>query len=166
MKNSNYMDSKEKLWCNINGCDGYMISNHGDVVSYRKTNSKVFYKMPKLLKQSVITTHCNKKYNRILILGKSYYIHRLVAMHFIDNPKNKPQVNHIDGNSQNNIVSNLEWVDNSENQIHRFTLAGRYSNLSKYIYRNRNTYKVEKRGVVNRCFKTLLEAESFATHFY
>lgn len=49
---------------------------------------------------------------------KQYKIHRLVAQAFIPNPNNLPQVNHKDGNTFNNNVTNLEWCDNSHNQKH------------------------------------------------
>lgn len=51
---------------------------------------------------------------------KVFKIHKAVAGTFIPNPQNKPQVNHIDGNKQNNYVENLEWVTGSENMRHAF----------------------------------------------
>lgn len=48
-----------------------------------------------------------------------YYIHRLVATYFISNPLNKLEVNHIDGDTKNNIFTNLEWVTKQENLIHQ-----------------------------------------------
>lgn len=59
----------------------------------------------------IIKLYKNKKvYNKL--------IHRLVAEHYIENPHNLPQVNHIDENKTNNQVSNLEWVTGKQNSIH------------------------------------------------
>lgn len=50
--------------------------------------------------------------------GTTYYVHRLVAQAFIPNPNNLPEVNHIDGNRQNNSINNLEWVTRNGNIAH------------------------------------------------
>lgn len=51
---------------------------------------------------------------------KNLYIHRLVAQAFIPNPSQKLEVNHKDGNTQNNNVDNLEWVTRSENMEYAY----------------------------------------------
>ena len=56
-------------------------------------------------------------------------VHRLVAEAFIPNPENKDTVNHIDGNKQNNIVSNLEWVNRTEQMIHAYNLGLKTSRI-------------------------------------
>jgi len=55
---------------------------------------------------------------------KKIDIQRLVAIHFLPNPKNKPEVNHFDLNHFNNKVSNLEWVTRSENMQHLYFMKG------------------------------------------
>ena len=51
--------------------------------------------------------------------------HRIIAELFIPNPDSLPQVNHKDGNKQNNSVDNLEWITNSRNVKHSFDVLGR-----------------------------------------
>lgn len=51
-------------------------------------------------------------------IKKKTKIHRMVAETFIDNPENKPIINHIDGDTHNFHISNLEWVTESENSKH------------------------------------------------
>lgn len=72
----------------------------------------------KKAKQSTVSS--GYKVINIIIGGKTRNLvaHRIVAKTYIPNPKNKPQVNHIDGNKQNNHVSNLEWCTAKENAHH------------------------------------------------
>lgn len=70
--------------------------------------------------------------------SKGYRVHRLVAMAFLEKKnENQNEVNHIDGNKENNSVSNLEWCTPSENQQHAFRTGlqssrkGEKSNFSK-----------------------------------
>jgi len=66
---------------------------------------------------------------------KSIAVHRLVALAFIENPENKPQVNHKDKNRANNNVSNLEWSTALENNLHRSKDAIQTTNQNIKIWR-------------------------------
>ena len=50
---------------------------------------------------------------------KHWKIHRLIAIHFIPNPENKPEVDHEDNNKQNNSIKNLRWATRQENACNR-----------------------------------------------
>jgi len=99
-----------EIWKDIPNCDGYQISNTGKVRHIKET----------ILKPENRPIKKNSKYcqSRVTIKGKKYAVHRLVAQAFIPNPNNLPQVNHIDGNPQNNEINNLEWCSPKENVRH------------------------------------------------
>jgi hypothetical protein len=92
------------------------------------TNKKYYVSNLGRFKNSFGTVMENYKVNengyiRVFIYNKTFALHRLIAFTFIENPDNKEQVNHIDGNKLNNSVGNLEWVTNKENQIHKFQIG-------------------------------------------
>lgn len=60
-------------------------------------------------------------------------IHRLVAIAYIDNPDNKPEVNHLDSNKANNHKDNLQWVTHKENIIHSYQTTNRAKNCGKHL---------------------------------
>ena len=88
-------------------------------------------------------------------------IHRMVAIAFIPNPHNKPEVNRIDGNKLNNHVSNLEWATRSENGLHAFRIGlkskkGEKATGSKLTEEKvHNIRHMRASGVSNRTLATL-----------
>lgn len=108
----------EEIWKDIQGYEGlYMISNLGNVKSLTKY-AGVNYRKEHILKPAI-----NKHgYHRVLLSKDNKHsqkpIHRLVAIAFIPNPENKPEVNHVWGNKGDNRATSLEWNTTTENNNH------------------------------------------------
>ena len=80
--------------------------------------------------------------------SKTHKIHRLVALHYIDNPEDKPTVDHKDRDILNNSVSNLRWATRAEQQRNRKAYSNTgYKYISKTTKDNNEYYRVEKKNV-------------------
>ena len=119
----------KEIWENIAGFDGkYQVSTWGRIRSASGIlkpyqNAKGYLKID-LYKNGV-------RYKK--------RVHRLVASTFIPNPYNDPEVNHIDGNKQNNSITNLEWVSDYGNRLHETQYAAKVTEDIKWI-KQRRTY--------------------------
>jgi len=127
----------------IDGYDNYIISNLGEIYSKkRKRNIKPWInKQKKNLKDGTI------KFYKCKFIGlckngkkKNFKLHRLLALHFIPNPENKPCVDHIDGDSLNNNLNNLRWATKSENCRNRKTKG--YC-ITKCKIKRKKTYRID-----------------------
>lgn len=144
--------------------DLYQISNTGLVKSLER--KIIIHGKEALLKERILKQDDNKGYKRVTLSkdGKTrrFLIHRLVAIHFLENLENKPMVNHIDNNPSNNNINNLEWVTHSENMIHAQKqnrlfnsqrtggLKGSNTNKNKGINKANNDV-----GNIYKCYKIL-----------
>ena len=136
-----------KTWVYIVGTDNYFVSNFGEV------RHNDYVRKPTKDKDGYLQIG-------LIVNGRktSRKIHRLVAQAFIPNPDKKPQINHIDGNKQNNCIDNLEWVTNSENQTHKYKKLGYKDNTATRIKKRANCGKANMKKVI--CIETGKEYES------
>lgn len=112
-----------EIWKEIGGKQRiYEVSNFGKICSRSRKTNKLHNLSPTLTSDGYLRIGIN-----LTGIGKSqnYYIHRLVAMAFLPNPNNLPEVNHIDCNTVNNSVENLEWCTHADNIRHSERVGNR-----------------------------------------
>lgn len=105
---------EKEIWKDIIGYEGlYQVSNFGNI----KSLAKFCGHRPK--KETPVKQYDLRGYKRVTLckdnILKKHQVHRLVAQAFIQNPNNKPCINHLDENTANNNVNNLQWVTWKEN---------------------------------------------------
>ncbi len=136
----------------------YAISDRGNVINLMTK---------KILKQHIAVDG----YLRVDFCGhcthKSRLLHRLLAKAWIPNPENKPEVDHIDRNKQNNTLSNLRWVSRQENILNRDVVefSKKYCVSYQRTFQKRRKWQVQWRQddiAKSRCFLTEEEARKFA----
>lgn len=124
------MENKIEIWKDIPEYEGiYQISNLGRVKSLKFNRERILKFNPCNDYKTVALT---KKSNQ-----KRFYTHRLIAIAFIPNPDNKPDINHINGIRYDNRIENLEWITHKGNINHaieiglKISLKGEKHGLSK-----------------------------------
>lgn len=137
-----------RIWTGKEGIQ-YIVTNKGMVYMYIEK-----YEIMKELHQS----YC-KGYKVVSLMpekGKAIQmkVHRLVAYSFIPNPKNKPEVNHINGNRADNRVENLEWCTREENEQHKKKLGYKVSEETKEKIRKALSGKNSYRSKPVMCIET------------
>lgn len=141
-----------ELWKKIDGHDGYQVSTHGRVRSF-KNNRHGLCDTPRILKTDINSNGYERVY-----LGSNYhpFIHKLVADAFIPNPHGHPVVRHKDDNRMNNRVDNLEWGTQSDN-IRDAILRGRF--ISNIAFAKEAALRQQRKRVIARSTENTFSKE-------
>lgn len=150
----------KEIWKDIAGYEGlYQVSNLGNVKSLNYNRTK---------KERILIPGKNNSGYLLVMLSKNgtrktFTIHRLAAQAFIENPKNLPEVNHIDEDKTNNCVSNLEFCDRKYNNKYGTHNARglKTKKLRKCKNAERTVLQFTKDGKFINEFPSTKEAERF-----
>jgi hypothetical protein len=152
-----------EIWKDIIGYEGlYQVSNLGRVKSCEKLIAH-FRGGNRVLPEKLRNPSLDSDGYLVLDLykegkGKFFKVHRLVGFAFLEVFENKNQINHINGIKTDNTVSNLEWCNQSENQIHAYK-----ANLKIPQINNEKAVLMYKKGSSEfvKEFKSISEASNY-----
>lgn len=146
-----------EVWKKIDGYDNYEVSNTGKVRTHNWKNQGITREMSPSRSRGYLQVNLFKNNKQ-----KCCRIHRLVAIAFIPNPNNLREVNHIDGNKENNSVENLEWCTREENleHEHRTGLGDRAREglIRSFEARRKAVIAIPQNGEAEMEFESIQEA--------
>ena len=130
---------EKEIWKDIPDFEGlYQVSNFGRIKSLERKEFMARNNCYRVRKERILKADITKKgYERVLLYkngkSKKIFVHRLVAIAFINNPNNHPIINHIDEVPLNNHVSNLEWCTHSYNSTYKGAKERQLKNVWKGV---------------------------------
>ena len=134
----------------VNYEDKYEISNFGNIKSLdRLVNGRIINTFRKVKGKILKPYITSRGYLHIDLSEKTFQVHKLVALHFLEDKNSLKIINHIDGNKLNNNFNNLEFVSQLENVCHYFKNKKTSSNLTGVCF-NKNSNKWKSRIRYNK----------------
>jgi hypothetical protein len=155
------MDKKE-IWKDVPDYEGlFQVSNKGRVKSKKRQVRRGYKYQIKTVPEKIRALSLDKHGYYHLALSKNnkrknFFVHRLVALAFLKNPKNYPVINHIDGNKKNCCVENLEWASILQNNKHAYAIGLKKPSGNAIKYRPVAQYTIE--GIFVAKYKSITEA--------
>ena len=148
---------EKEIWKDIKNYEGlYQVSNLGNVKSlnYSHTGKEQILKPP-TTKAGYLRVYLYKEGKK----RKRFLVHRLVAMAFLDNSDNLPQVNHKDENKKNNCVENLEWCTHTFNMNYGTRLERVAAALKGRIFSTETRKKMSAKATNGKNSKPVLQID-------
>lgn len=139
----NQQPSSKKEWKTVIEYDHYEVNQFGEI----RHKKRQHILKPRKNKGGYLYVNFNINGHR-----SNFAVHRIVANAFIPNPNHKPEVNHKDGNKENNCVNNLEWVNSSENKIYFI------NNTKEPLKQSKGVEQWTKDGELLKTFNSVSEA--------
>lgn len=162
-ENRNLENIQGEIWKPILGYEGlYEVSNYGRIKSlHRFVGYKINGKY-RVVKQRILSQHLQNDYLHCILsknnIKETPSVARTVAIAFLDNPQNKPTVNHKNRNKLDNSLSNLEWATHKEQTLHILEFGGRDTKRGEEHWKTKTVYQYDINGKLLNTYVSLVEA--------